>query len=287
MKTDGIAVIPVAAFHAGNQLFWTGSLDGILEKYPWLEKPHRPSFYMLLCIERAQGTAAVDNETIRLDQGKVICVKPNSVFSLDINRMAAGSIICFAEDFFSLRYNSNVLYQFSFLKQYSASFIRLSQQQVEKWQLLTSLMYQEFKIQQKGAEKVLRSYLNILLCELDRRFGPEGPPERISNKMEKIRQFEVLMEQSYVQHKIPSFYASQLHITTNYLNRLCRQYKGVSSGELIRKRVVIEAQRLLHYTALSVSEVANVLGFDSTSYFVTFFRKNTGATPESFRRTFH
>jgi AraC-like DNA-binding protein len=74
-----------------------------------------------------------------------------------------------------------------------------------------------------------------------------------------------------------------LHISTNYLNRLCREYRGVTGGEIIRERVIIEAQRLLQYTTLSVAETAYKLGFESPSYFITFFKKNTGTTPEGFR----
>ncbi|RZK31013.1 MAG: AraC family transcriptional regulator, partial [Hymenobacter sp.] len=44
------------------------------------------------------------------------------------------------------------------------------------------------------------------------------------------------------------------------------------------------AQRLLHYTNCSVNEIANQLGFENGSYFITFFRKKVGLTPEQFRK---
>jgi AraC family transcriptional regulator, transcriptional activator of pobA len=287
MKTGGIAVLPVSMFDISHHLFWMGSLERILEKYPLLEQPHRQSFYMLLCIEQARGNVVIDNETILLDQHMIIYVKPNSVFSLDIERAATGSIICFTEEFFSLRYNNNVLHQFSFLKRESGNYANLDEMQSHKWQLLAELMQQEFYNRHRGADKVLRSFLNILLYGIDRSINPVASGEGTNTKEEKIRQFETLLEDNYVKHKIPSFYAGQLHITTNYLNRLCKQYKGVSSGELIRKRVTIEAQRLLHYTVLSVAEIASELGFESVSYFVTFFKKNTGMTTENFKKFNH
>ncbi|WP_394803591.1 helix-turn-helix domain-containing protein [Niabella hibiscisoli] len=33
-----------------------------------------------------------------------------------------------------------------------------------------------------------------------------------------------------------------------------------------------------------MGEIAGQLGFESLSYFVTFFKKNAGVTPETFRR---
>ncbi|MBK7885247.1 MAG: hypothetical protein IPJ81_16800 [Chitinophagaceae bacterium] len=100
IKTANIAVYPVSVFHSSNKSFWFSSLEKILENYPFLEHPHKQSFYMLLFVEKANGNTFLDNSTIRLDEPKVICIKPNSVFSLDINRAAKGFAICFTESFF-------------------------------------------------------------------------------------------------------------------------------------------------------------------------------------------
>jgi AraC-like DNA-binding protein len=282
MKTAEIAVYPVSVFGT-EKSFWIGSLDGILEKFPQLECPHKQTFYMLLYVQEAFGMVKLDKQTILLDRQKVICIKPYSVFSLDINRTANGSIICFTETFFSLRYNNNVLFQFSFLKKDAESYTRLPEKHKGKWESLLCLMEQEFNAHHKSAEKVLRSYLNILLFDLDRNLHPHRRIECKNNKTDKIIQFERLVDDYFMQHKTPSFYAAGLHISTNYLNRLCREYRGVTGGEIIRERVIIEAQRLLQYTTLSVAETAYKLGFESPSYFITFFKKNTGTTPEGFR----
>ncbi|WP_436488835.1 AraC family transcriptional regulator [Chitinophaga sp. ARDCPP14] len=285
MKSSEIAVLSADMFDTGNDFFWIGSLGCIPDKYPLLEQPHRQMFYMLLCIESAQGTAVIDGAVIRLDHPKIICVKPGSICSIHINRAARGNVICFTESFFSLRYNNNVLLNFSFLNKESIHEICLEENKTAEWNQITRFMHQEFYGRHKGAANVLRSYLNILLCNLDRHFNPPTGIERKHNKEEKMRQFKLLLEEHFVQHKTPSFYAGQLNITTNYLNKLCREYNGLSSGELIRKRITLEAQRLLHYTGLSVAEVAKELAFESASYFVTFFGKNAGMTPESFRKS--
>lgn len=284
IKTEEIPVYTLGHFTANTKSFLADGLTQLLERWPILEHPHRHSFYMLIYVEEATGTAVIDNHSVRLEKSKVICIRPNSVFSLDINRHAKGSVLCFTEQFFSLRYNNNVLYQFSFLKKGAGSFIRLPGPQTEKWDMLLSLILQEYRQQQAGADKVIRSYLNILLFDFDRCIQPGSTKEMYGSKGEKIVQFEKLLEEHYGLHKTPSFYAGRLHITTNYLNRLCKQALGVTSGEVIRRRIAIEAQRLLHYTTLSVSEVAYKLGFESPSYFVTFFKKETETTPECFRK---
>ncbi|NDC41351.1 MAG: helix-turn-helix domain-containing protein, partial [Chitinophagia bacterium] len=207
-----------------------------------------------------------------------------SISSIDINRAAVGQLICFTEAFFSLRYNNNVLYQFSFFKKDAEPFTRLSRTQSERWWQILRLLEQERNIASKGSDKVVRSYLNILLYELERMYR-HTPIILVHNlKMEKVQQLEQLIEQHYTEKKRPSDYASLLCISPNYLNKICKEETGLTAGELIRKRIIIEAQRLLYYTNYSVNEVANKLGFDNASYFVTFFKKNTNQTTEQFRK---
>jgi AraC-like DNA-binding protein len=80
---------------------------------------------------------------------------------------------------------------------------------------------------------------------------------------------------------MPSFYAEKLHVTVNYLNKICKSEASKTAGDIVRKRITIEAQRLLHYTNLSVNEIAHDLGFENVSYFITFFKKQTLSRPSN------
>jgi AraC-like DNA-binding protein len=99
-----------------------------------------------------------------------------------------------------------------------------------------------------------------------------------------VQEFEQLIDKYFETKKLPSAYAELMHLSPNYLNKICKEETGQTASDLIRKRITIEAQRLLHYTNYSVKEIADKLGFDNYSYFVTFFKKQTGTTPEQFRK---
>jgi AraC family transcriptional activator of pobA len=277
-------VCSMSLFGRNISHFFSDSLHAILEKFPVLEFPHKQNFYTILFIESADGELILDNNKIRLDKAKAVIIRPGCMVKIDINRQAKGQIVCFTEDFFSLRYNNNILYQFSFLKHEAKSYARLNAIQAEKWKLLSNLLSDEFKLQKRESYKVLRSYLNILLFELERLYNPQGHIKTINPKSEKIQQFEDLINKHFTIKKLPSAYAEMLNMTPNYLNKLCKKETGQTAGYLIRKRIIIEAQRLLHYTSFTVSEIADQLGFESISYFDTFFKKNTGFTPEQFRK---
>lgn len=284
MKTEEIAVLSLSMFQEGSDYCWVGGLEHVLERFPVLEFPNRRRFYLLMIIERAQGTAVIDGHTLRLDHPKIICIHPGSIFSLEINRKATGTLLCFTEDFFSIRYNNNALSNFTFLEREYGSHVRLTEEKAQEWEQLAAFMKKEYAAQQKGADSVLRSFLNIMLCKLDREFSHVVPQMKKNTYEEKIKQFRALLDEHFIAHKAPSFYASRLNITTNYLNKLCGKYHGVSTGELIRRRITIEAQRLLHYTVLPIADIAKQLEFESVSYFITFFKRNVGTTPENFRK---
>lgn len=284
MRTLELAVCNLSLFGDGIRHFWMSDLKGILEEFSFLEHPHQQDFYTLLFIEKADGEISIDEQKIRLDDPKIIIIKPNCIYSIDINRNAKGKIICFSEEFFSLRYNNNILYQFSFLKCEVKPYLRFNEKNKEKWTTLSELMMEEFVLKRKESNKVLRSFLNILMFELERMYKPTGLSKDLGIKTEKVILFEKLVEEHYHKHKMPSEYAKKLNLSPNYLNKLCKDETGLTAGEIIRKRITIEAQRVLHYTNLSVNEIADKLGFENTSYFVTFFKKQTEFTPEQFRK---
>jgi AraC family transcriptional activator of pobA len=285
METTTLPVLSIGLFGAGVKHFWMGSVAGLADRYPVLAQPHRQDFYVLLLVEQAQGEVSVDNDRIVLDQhAQAIIMKPGCISALQLNGQASGHLICFTEQFFLLRYNNNILYQFSFLKRDAESHINLMDQEKLSWYQLIRLCQEEFDQAQQESDTVLRSYLNIILFEVDRRYKPLGGLKSKNMRQEKIHEFEKLIDANFRWSKMPSYYADLLSVSPNYLNKVCKDETGQTAGDLIRKRITLEAQRLLHYTNASVNEIAHLLGYESLSYFVTSFKKQTGMTPEQFRK---
>ncbi len=285
MQTKELIVCDMSLFGDRVRHFWLDDLGGLLEKFPVLEIPHKQDFYALIIVDDAEGEIIIDNHKIRLDSAKAIIIKPRCINTIGTNQKAKGKIICFTEDFFSLRYNNNILYQFSFLQMEAKPYIRVAREQKVKWDFLVMMLSEEFTLKKWETKKVLRSYLNIILFELERLYNPAGYVKSKSLKQEKIYEFEQLIDKHFRTNKLPSAYAKILHLSPNYLNKISKEETGQTAGDLIRKRIVIEAQRLLHYTNFTVNEIAGLLGFESNSYFVTFFKKQTKITPDQFRKT--
>ena len=284
MQTENIPVCRLEVFDEALHHFWMGELGGLMARYPSLEYPHKNDFFALLFVEEATGEVVIDHQKIPLNDAKIVVIKPGCINSINTNGRASGKIILFSESFFSLRYNNNILSQFSFLASGSRVAVRIPESGQAKVNLLLNMIGEEFGLRKNDTHKVLRSYINILLFELERLFRAIQGPAAQKPKSAKFQQFEKLVDKHFTEMKLPSYYASLLHVTPNYLNKICKEATGHTSGDLIRKRITIEAQRLIHFTDYSINEIADKLGFENVPYFVTFFKKQTSLTPEQFRK---
>lgn len=283
MQSNRIPVCRIDLFDNSTD-FWIRSTEGLLEEFPHLELPHENNFHTLLILDKGDGELVIDYDKSRIDSNQVVIIKPNCINKLYLNREATGKVICFTEDFFSLRYNNNILKQFSLFNGTSSTLMRIPQELFNYIKLLGNFMFNEYSLKHRSSKKVLRSFLNILLIELDRVHTPVKTITDTTPTKEKVQRFQKLIEKNFRKNKMPSEYADMLNISTNYLNKICKQTLRQTSGDLIRKHIILEAQRQLHYTNLSVNEIANELGFDHPSYFITLFKKVTDQTPEQFRK---
>lgn len=77
----------------------------------------------------------------------------------------------------------------------------------------------------------------------------------------------------------------QLGITQPYLYKLFTDKYGISPAAYIHKCKLDEAKRLLIETSLSVTQIANSVGYGSVLDFSKFFKKHTGKSPQEFRKT--
>ncbi|MGG5507129.1 MULTISPECIES: AraC family transcriptional regulator [unclassified Myroides] len=284
MQANKVPVCTIGLFHPFNDL-WMDSIEGFNQKYAQLTTPHSNAFYLILCLEEGEGMLVIDQDKFSLTSSQFLIIKPNCINTITFTKQARGVIIGFTADFFSLRYNTNVLHQFSYFTEVNHTVFTLSEEKLNPLTFLLRQMLDEFKTKKKASQKVLRSYLNILLIEFDRLYVPVQAVKVHNTINDKIQRYQMLIEQHFKTHKMPSDYAEMLNISTNYLNKICRNIVGQTSGNLIKRHIILEAKRLLSYTTNSISEIADELGFEHPSYFVTIFKKATNQTPEQFRKS--
>lgn len=81
--------------------------------------------------------------------------------------------------------------------------------------------------------------------------------------------------------------ANHLKISPAYLSRLFKKETGISFGEYVNKQKIEEASSLLLYTEYSDTEISNLLGFSSQSYFIKIFKKYKNTTPRKYKQQYN
>jgi AraC family transcriptional activator of pobA len=140
---------------------------------------------------------------------------------------------------------------------------------------------------------IIRNQLSLIIHEAIKMqpamayFTPANASERIAqlflNLLEK--QFPVDSPDNMLPLKRAGDYAVQLSVHVNHLNAAVQEVTGKSTTMHINERLLAEAKSLLNYTEWSVGDIAFSLGFEYASYFNNFFKKHSGTTPLTFRKS--
>lgn len=77
--------------------------------------------------------------------------------------------------------------------------------------------------------------------------------------------------------------SKSIHISEKYLSTLFKKETGISLVSYIEQVRLQEACRLLTYTDLTYSQIADNLSFSSQSYFIKQFKKKYSLTPMQYR----
>ncbi|WP_339285759.1 response regulator [Paenibacillus sp. FSL R5-0486] len=78
--------------------------------------------------------------------------------------------------------------------------------------------------------------------------------------------------------------AAHVHVTPNYLSHLFKKETGQGFSQYVSKRRIDKAKLLLHSTRQSMADIAELTGFDNSSYFTTVFKQMTGVSPREYRK---
>ena len=78
--------------------------------------------------------------------------------------------------------------------------------------------------------------------------------------------------------------ASYVSLSPGYLRQIYKDVYGVSISEQILASRIKEVKNLLVTTDKTMTEIAELTGFQTKSHFFTAFKKNTGVTPSGYRK---
>jgi AraC-like DNA-binding protein len=177
---------------------------------------------------------------------------------------------------------------FIFLGSTETMFIRLDDKEHHNFTRLLEVFKDELENKDDIQGSMLRMLLVRLIIKLTRLARKQylNPSLLEDNKMDIVRQYNLLVENHYrVQHQV-QFYAQELNKSPKTLSNLFSLYNHKSPLQVIQDRITQEAKRLFHYTDKSAKEISGELGFEDAAHFSRFFKNQTGISPSEFKKSF-
>ena len=252
--------------------------------------PHRHDFYEILYITGGAGTHFIDFNAYPIGPHTFFFISPGQVHYWETTVPIEGEILIFTEDFLLLAPTDNmVLHELSFFHTVEGNpTLKLNDADHKRLISLYQVIAKEFEINDLRTSSVLRAYLHILLVQIQRicaTLDSEAGKKTDNISQKLTRQFKQLVTNQFSTGKSVNSYAGQLGVSVNHLNKTVKATTGSTPGQLIRQEVVLEAKRLFQHTDLTSTEVAYRLGFNDSSYFGRYFKREVGISPGKFRQT--
>lgn len=77
--------------------------------------------------------------------------------------------------------------------------------------------------------------------------------------------------------------SKHFYVSKYYLCHIFKDITGVSIIDFINKKRLAEAERMLKYSNLNITEISEAVGFNSVNHFIGLFKNNYSCTPRNFR----
>ncbi len=250
---------------------------------PLMHLLHRHDFYFILMLSKGSGQHQIDFVSYPVKNYSVFFIKPGQIHELKLDAGYEGYIINFEPEAFSNidRQKIQLLNRVSNHNHY-----QFNDQQFPQLNHLAEEILSEYHAKNTGYDTVIKSYMNILFTTLLRNIDQTRPAAISPYNQERFEELQALIENHFTEHKTTSFYAEKMNLSDYQLNTITKQTVNKTCSKIAGERVILEAKRYLLSTSNQVNQIAFYLGYEDVSYFIRQFKKQTGHTPEAFRKNY-
>ncbi len=248
--------------------------------------PYRQDFYQIgLLSDYGSTEFNLNADTVKLEGYPLLFVIPGQIFSWVRDKNMTGFFIMFKKEFLAKSF-PDLVGDFPFLKiTENYSFVLTKEEHKTLFydiERMNSVFKNPHPYQERMLEGMLGSFLYFCKAIFERNKTTEN---HLSRSQIITNRFEGLVDKMYVDTKNVSDYAEKLNITPNYLTTTVKKHTGKSAKDIIHERLLLESKSLLKYSGLDIAEIAYRLNFQEPTHFTRFFKKQSGTTPNEFRKT--
>nr|WP_294862282.1 AraC family transcriptional regulator [uncultured Fluviicola sp.] len=268
-----------------DRRFSIRSLEAILDGKPMNDELHRHNYFFILALASGSGEHMIDFVDYEVRNRSVFILRPGQLHQLKLDKDCKGFLMQFDADFYS---PETVSAKQRFRRVTSKNFCSPDPARFERLLDLLESIHHEYTHKEEGFFDLIKASLDIFFIESLRQSAAPGQKmnAELTYEQERFEEFRELLEAHVADHKSVIQYAEMLNISVFQLNKITKGMLDKTVSELIHEQLILESKRTLLGTSNQVKDIAYSLGFEDTSYFIRFFKKGTGFSPEAFRNRF-
>lgn len=266
-----------------SEIFSIRDVGDLLAGNDMIQELHRHDFYYILALKKGAGDHQIDFTSYEVCDHSVFFMRPGQVHQLTLKAGSTGYLLQFKTDFgYPYDKVSNQLLR----KTGNANFYQFGVDSHKKLLAILAYIFQEYTDKQERYREAIKAQLSIFFIELIRQHSTNLPNNSNLYNQERFAELTDLLGMHITDHKQVSQYADMMHLSTYQLNAITKAMLGKTCSALINEHIILESKRHLLATSDQVKEIAWHMGYEDVSYFIRFFKKQTGYSPDAFRHHF-
>ena len=242
----------------------------------WHSVPHTHNHMELFFIVGGRGQFLIEDQLHPVDTNSLVMINPNVTHTeVSLNAQPLEYIVLGIEGI-ALADSTLSNNQFSILNYYESA---------EVSSCLRNIL-REMEQKNPGYEDICQAFMEILIIRLMRTTVLAVPAETetvsTNRQCAAVRRYiDLHFKEALTLDQL----AEEGHMNKFYLSHAFKRTYGVSPINYIIEKRIDESKYLLAETDLSLSQIAQLLGFSSLSYFSQVFRRTQGVSPKEYRQS--
>lgn len=249
------------------------------------EQPHQLKFYNLIFFTKGKGQHFIDFNWHPVKKNTLIYLTKEQVHAFEFSDSLHGYCIVFSEEYF-LKSVSHLPDEFMFRLFNPQLFSPLLQMPPDsEFNKYFDLLLKEYNDAATFNKKtILNSLFVIMLSKAEGLRKENAAIISNSSKIGVFQKFTSLLQERFAETRSAEYYAAELDITYKHLNSICKVANNKTAKNVINDFIILQAKRNLINTDLSSTELSYKMGFEDPTNFSKFFKKNTGLSPNQFKK---
>lgn len=242
----------------------------------WHSVPHTHNHTELFFIVSGKGQFLIQDQFFPVGINNLVIINPNVLHTEDSLNAQPLEYIVLGIDGIELANDENSNGQFSILDHMES---------VEISGCLRNIL-REMEQKNTGYEDVCQAYMEILIIRLMRSTTLSVPSEpQISSGNRQCAAVRRYIDLHFKEPLTLEQLAEESHMNKYYLSHAFKREYGTSPINYMISRRIEESKYLLAETDLSMTQIAQLLGFSSLSYFSQVFRRTQSVSPLEYRQS--